>query len=90
MLKRDMEILSLQDYKESTISEVLFTTFKSLIMRLALMRVMQSSHLNEKYSVERMLLELEKLHMIEDQNSIMKELERTRKQKDILDKVSWW
>jgi len=40
-----------------------------------------------------MLLELEKLHMMEDQNGNMKELERTRKQKDILEaleKISWW
>ncbi len=29
---------------------------------------MHSSQLNEKYSLENMLLDLEKLHMIEDQN----------------------
>jgi hypothetical protein len=46
-----------------------------------------------KYSLEKMLLELEKLHVVEDANGSMRELERTRKQKDILDaleKVSWW
>ena len=53
---------------------------------------MQSSRLNEKYSIESMLLELEKLYMIEDQNGSMKELEITRKQKDtleVLEKISW-
>ena len=43
--------------------------------------------------MERMFLELEKLHMVEDQNSDLKELERTKKQKDILgllNSVSWW
>jgi hypothetical protein len=43
--------------------------------------------------MERMFLELEKLHMVEDQNGGLKELERTKKQKDILDllnSVSWW
>ncbi len=93
VLKTDLDIFPLRDHKESTIRGILFIFFISLIIRSALLRGMQSSHLNEKYSVERMLLELEKLHMIEDQNGIMKELERTRKQKDILDvldKVSWW
>jgi hypothetical protein len=54
---------------------------------------MQSFRLKERYSIERMLLELEKLHMMEDQNGSTKELERTRKQKDILEaleKISWW
>ena len=32
-----------------------------------------------------MLLELEKLHVVEDANGGLSELERTRKQKDILD-----
>ena len=57
MLKTDLDIFSLRDHKESTISGILFI---SLIIRSALLRGMQSSHLNEKYSVERMLLELEK------------------------------
>ena len=82
MLKTDLDIFSLRDHKESTISGILFI---SLIIRSALLRGMQCSHSNEKYSVERMLLELEKLYMIDDQNGIMKKLERTRKQKDILD-----
>lgn len=54
----------------------------------------ESTRLNEKYSMGRMLLELKKLHIIEDQNgNNMKELERTKKQKDILNllnSVSWW
>ncbi|MHB1493649.1 MAG: hypothetical protein ACYCSG_06120 [Thermoplasmataceae archaeon] len=45
---------------------------------------MESTKPNEKYSMERMFLELEKLHMIEDQNGDLKEMERTKKKKDIL------
>ena len=65
----------------------------SLIIRTALMRGMISSGLMNRYSLEKMLLELEKLHVVEDANGSMSELERTGKQKDILDaleKVSWW
>jgi transposase len=79
--------------KESTIRGMLFIFFISLIIRTALMRGMISSGLMKKYSLERMLLELEKLHVIEDQNGNLTELERTKKQKDIidaLDKISWW
>ncbi len=65
---------------------MLFIFFISLIIRTALLRGMISSGLVKKYS-------LEKLHVVEDANGSMSELERTRKQKDILDaleKVSWW
>ncbi len=93
VMKMDLDLFPLRDHSEHTIRGTLFVFFLSLIIRTALLRGMQSSHLNEKYSIERMLLELEKLHMMEDQNGNMKELERTRKQKDILEaleKISWW
>ena len=54
---------------------------------------MESSGLSKKYSLERMLLELEKFHVMEDQNGNLKELERTKRQKDILEAlegISWW
>ena len=57
------------------------------------MRGMISSSLMRKYSLEKLILELEKLHVVEDASGSIAELERTRKQKDILDaleKVSWW
>ena len=88
-----MDIFSLRDHRESTIGGTVFVFFLSLIISSVLIRGMESTRLNEKYSMERMLLKLEKLHMIEDQNGGLKELERTKKQKDILDllnSVSWW
>ena len=93
VLKTDMDIFPLRDHKESTIRGTIFVFFLSLLIRSALRRGMESTKLNEKYSMERMFLELEKLHMVEDQNGGLKELERTKKQKDILDllnSVSWW
>ena len=88
-----MDIFPLRDHKESTIRGTIFVFFLSLLIRSALRRGMESTKLNEKYSMERMFLELEKLHIIEDQNGNLKELERTKKQKDILNilnSVSWW
>lgn len=52
----------------------------------------ESTRLNEKYSMGKMFLELGKPHMMEDQNGDLKEPERTKKQKDILNllnSVSW-
>ena len=72
---------------------MLFIFFISLIIRTALMRGMISSGLMRRYSLEKMILELEKLHVVEDASGIINKLERTRKQKDILnalEKVSWW
>ena len=93
ILKTDMDIFPMRVRKESTIRGMLFIFFISLIIRTALMRGMISSGLMKKYSLEKLILELEKLHVVEDANGSMRELERTRKQKGILDaleKVSWW
>ena len=93
ILKTDLDIFPMRVRKESTIRGMLFIFFISLIIRTALMRGMISSGLMKEYSLERMLLELEKFHVIEDQNGNLTELERTKKQKDIidaLDKISWW
>ena len=92
-LKTDLDIFPMRVRKESTIRGTIFVFFLSLIIRNALMGGIIASGLMKKYSLERMLLELEKLHVIEDQNGNLTELERTRKQKDIidaLDMISWW
>ncbi len=93
MLKTDLDIFPMRDHSENTVRGSMFVFFLSLLIRSAILRGMQSTHLVEKYSVEKMFLELEKLHMIEDQDGELKELERTRKQKEILDalsSMSWW
>ena len=72
-----LDIFSLRNHRESTIRGILFVFFISLIIRSALLRGMESSGLLKKYSLERMILELE----------------RTKRQKDILEaleEISWW
>jgi transposase len=78
--------------KESAISGILFLFFISLIIRSALARVTISSGLKKKYSLERMILELEKLHVVKDTSGRINELERTRKQRGILEALekAWW
>ena len=93
ILKTDMDIFPIRVRKESTIRGMLFIFFISLIIRTTLMRGMVSSGLMNRYSLEKMILELEKMHVVEDDRGNITELERTRKQMDILyalEKVSWW
>ncbi len=93
MLKTDLDIFPMRCHSENTIRRSMFIFFLSLIIRSAILRGMQSAKLIKKYSVERMFLELEKLHIIEDQDGKFRELERTKKQKELLDALSpmsWW
>lgn len=46
---------------------------------------MISSGIIKKYSIERILMELEEVQVIEDQKGNLRELERTKNQKDIID-----
>jgi len=92
-LKTDLDTFPMRKRKESTIRGTIFVFFLSLIMRNALTRGAISSGLMNRYSLERMLLEFEKLHVADNGSGNITELERTKKQKDILDaleKVSWW
>ena len=92
-LKTDLDTFPMRVRKESTSRGMLFTFYISLIIRTALMRPMASPGLINRYSLKKMLLELEQLHVVEDANGSMSALERTKKQKDILEafeKVSWW
>ena len=93
MLKTDLDIFPMRIRKESTTRGMLFIFFILLIIRSTLIREMISSDLMKRYSLEKKPLELEKLHVVEDVSSKLTELERTRKQKDILEaleRVSWW
>ena len=54
--------------------------------------MMESSRLLKKYFLERTPLELEKHHVMEDQNGNLSELERTKGEQDIseaLEGISW-
>ncbi|MEM0136425.1 MAG: hypothetical protein QXU18_14560, partial [Thermoplasmatales archaeon] len=72
---------------------ILFVFFIPMIIHSAIMREMEPSGLLKKYSLERMILQPERPHMMENQNQNNTELERTKRQKDILETlegISWW
>ena len=93
ILKTDLDIFPMRGRTESTIRGILFVFFISLIIRAALTKGMLSSGMSNRYSTERMILELEKVQVVEDAYGNLTDLERTKKQKDILDalgNISWW
>ena len=75
MLKTGLDLFPLR---------VIFVLFIALILRSMIVRVMNISGLTKKYSVERMFLELEKPQIIQKDDGSFEELERTKKQRDVL------
>ncbi len=51
--------------KDTTLRGLLFVCFIALIIRMRIIKWMRDCHLVEKYSVEAMLLELEKIKKID-------------------------
>ena len=92
MLKTDLDLFPLRARKPSTVRGTIFVLFIALILRSMIVRAMNLSGLTKKYSIERMFLELEKLQIIKKDDGSFEELERTKKQRDILtalEKISW-
>ncbi len=65
ILKNDLDTLPLNVQKDTTLRGLLFVCFIALIIRMRMVKLMGDHHLIEKYSVERMLLELEKIKKID-------------------------
>ena len=79
-----MDIFPLRERKQSTVRGLVFILFLSLMVRLAMRRMLAESGLNRRYSMDKAFLELEKLQMMEIDGKII-ERERTKKQSDILE-----
>ena len=84
MLKRDLEATPLRVQKTETARGWLFVTFLALILRTRLMNLMTKCGLIGNYSLSSLLLELQKLKMIELADGSSMITERTKKQKDII------
>ena len=64
-MKNEMETLPLNVQKEDTMRGFLFVTFLGLIIRMRLQMMMKEKALVKQYSVEKLLLELEKIKIFE-------------------------
>jgi len=83
-LKNEIDILPLNTHSEKTTRGFIFIAFLSLIIRTRLMNMMRDAGLLDKYSVELLLLQLEKLRKIALADGQIFVTEMTKKQRDIL------
>ena len=83
-LKNEIDILPLNTHGEKTMRGFIFIAFLSLIIRTRLMNMMRDAKLLNKYSVELLLLQLEKLRKITLADGQIFDTEMTKKQREIL------
>ena len=85
ILKNDIEARPLNVQKENTLRGLLFVNFLSLILKMRLLNQMRQTGLLEKYTIESLLFELEKIKKIELEDGTLITTELTKNQKDILE-----
>lgn len=83
-LKSEIDILPLNTHSEKTMRGFIFIAFLSLIIRTRLMNMMREAKLLDKYSVELLLLQLEKLREITLADGQIFVTEMTKNQREIL------
>jgi len=88
IMKNDIQSLPLNTNKDSTTRGFIFVCFIGLIIRTKLLNIMRETKVIEDYTVESLLLELEKIRKIELQNGEVIVTELTRKQKEIMEKMN--
>ena len=64
-MKNDLETLPLNARREESVKGYLFMVFIALIIRMRLQMIMKVTGLAKQYSVEKLLLELEKIKLFE-------------------------
>jgi transposase len=83
-LKNEIDVLPLNTHSEKTTRGFIFIAFLGLIIRSRLMNMMREKGLLGKYSVELLLLQLEKLRKITLADGQIFVTEMTKKQREIL------
>jgi transposase len=83
-LKSEIDILPLNTHNDKTSKGFIFIAFLSLIIRTQLMNMMREAKLLDKYSVEHLLLQMEKLRKITLADGQIFVTEMTKKQREIL------
>jgi len=82
-LKNELDILPLNTHSEKTTRGFIFIAFLGLIIRTRLMNMMREAEILDKYSVELLLLQLEKLRKITLADGQIFVTEMTKKQREI-------
>ena len=83
-LKSEIDILPLNTHSDKTSRGFIFIAFLSLIIRSRLINMMREAKLLDKYSVELLLLQLEKFRKISLADGQIIDTEMTKKQREII------
>ena len=83
-LKNELDILPLNTHSDKTTRGFIFIAFLSLIIRSRLINMMREAKLLDKYSVELLLLQLEKFRKISLADGQIIDTEMTKKQREII------
>ena len=83
-LKSEIDILPLNTHSDKTTRGFIFIAFLSLIIRSRLINMMREAKLLDKYSVELLLLQLEKFRNISLADGQIIDTEMTKKQREII------
>ena len=88
-MKNDIDLMPANLRTNSSLRGYLFIAFIALILRMKLMKIMVDAELNKRYSVEGLLMELEKIKImvLPDGEKVVTEI--TKKQREILDAYSY-
>jgi Transposase len=84
VMKNDLETLPLNLRTEETLRGYLFVSFLALVLRMRLQMMMKETGLVKQYSVQKLLLELEKIKIFELSSGDMMVSEVTKKNRGIL------
>jgi len=87
-MKNDLETLPLNARRENSVRGYLFMVFIALIIRMRLQTIMKETGLATKYSVEKLLLELEKIKLFELSQGETLLSEVSKKNREILDQLN--
>jgi len=84
-LKKDILASPLNAQKDDAVKGLVFIMFVALVLRFKLFDMMRCAKLEQKYSIETLQLELEKIKKVKLQNGDIVTTEVTKKQREILE-----
>ena len=88
ILKNDIDLMPAHVRTDSTLRGYLFVAFLALILRMKLMNMMLRAGLNKRFSVDGLLLELEKIKVMILPDGQRIKTEISRKQREILNALN--
>ena len=83
-MKNDLDTLPLNARREDSVRGYLFMVFIALIIRMRLQMILKETGLSKQYSVEKLLLELEKIKLFVLSHGEIIQSEVSKKNREIL------